>query len=99
LPEAFDEEVIEEGQEEAGGNEGRTPAASVSMLPSSIGLSFELHQEATALQITVRWGWYQRVTIEEEQYRRKKGDGYYRVWKRTPIEGLSEPSQSCCVKA
>ncbi|MGB0384707.1 MAG: DISARM system helicase DrmA [Ardenticatenaceae bacterium] len=91
LPEAFDEEVIEDGTEEEGAREGRAPKASVSMLPSSIGLSFELAESAEALQITARWGCYQRVTIEEEPYRRKKGEGYYRVWQRTPIEGISEP--------
>ncbi len=91
LPEAFDEEVIEDGTQEDGTGEGRAPRASVSMLPSSIGLSFELTEAAQALQITVRWGWYQRITIEEQAYRRKKGEGYYKVWQRTPIEGISEP--------
>ncbi|MGB0383198.1 MAG: DISARM system helicase DrmA [Ardenticatenaceae bacterium] len=90
LPELFDEEVIEDGTEEQGVSEGRVPKASVSMLPSSIGLSFEVAEAAQALQVTVRWGRYQRVTIEEEQYRCKKGEGYYRVWQRTPIEGISE---------
>jgi len=70
------------------------------MLPSSIGLSFELLDTAEALQITARWGWYERVTIKEEPYRRPPqswgglrggGDGYYPVWKRTPICGVSEP--------
>ncbi len=91
LPEESDEELTEEPGDEAGAAEERPPKAAVSMLPSSIGLSFEVSDEAEAIQVTARWGWYERVTVEEEAYRRKEGEGYYAVWKRRPVEATSPP--------
>ncbi len=91
LPEESDEELTEEPGDEGDVAEERPPKAAVSMLPSSIGLSFEVSDEAEAIQVTARWGWYERVTVEEEAYRRKEGDGYYPVWKRRPVEAISPP--------
>jgi len=46
------------------------------MLPSSIGLTFAVAADASALCVTARWGCYDRVEIRDERYQRK--DGGYR---------------------
>ncbi len=55
-----------------------------------MGLSFVASGEATHLQITARWGRYERVKIEEDEYLNKDGR-YRRVWQRVPVEGMSDP--------
>ncbi|NJK82113.1 MAG: hypothetical protein HC914_20555, partial [Chloroflexaceae bacterium] len=68
----------------------RPPKAASTMLPSSIGLTFSVAAEATALKLTARWGHYERVHVEDEAYRNKDGS-LRRVWQRQPIEGISAP--------
>ncbi|MCI0580959.1 MAG: DISARM system helicase DrmA [Chloroflexi bacterium] len=60
-----------------------------SMLPSSIGLTFTVDGAAGAIQITARWGAYQR-TRSETLPPNDKGEPRL-VWKRRPVEATSEP--------
>lgn len=61
--------------------------ATVSMLPSSIGLTFTVDGEATAIQVTAKWGKYKRVrseTLPEDD----KGNAPL-VWQRWGKEGTA----------
>jgi hypothetical protein len=60
LPEDYDEELTADEDVEEGTADAPPSKAAVSMLPSSIGLSFEVANDATALHVRVSWGWYQR---------------------------------------
>src|SRR5579859_7859386 len=67
----------EEGTEESGVND-RDASQTTSLSPSSMGMSFCVDREATRLQVTARWGHYQK---EESQIREARGRSA-RVWKR-----------------
>jgi hypothetical protein len=87
-PEEFDELAV--GGE--GGSEDGTVDASAlqasTMFPSSLGLSFSVSGEAETFRVTARWGRYRRTSSETLEGR----DGRpLRVWKREPVEGISEP--------
>jgi hypothetical protein len=83
IPEEYDEGEIAGSDGEDGNADAPAPKAATVMLPSSIGLTFAVVLEATALSVTVRWGRYVRTTVEEERYLR---DGNYRrVWQRSPV--------------
>lgn len=56
----------------------------VSMLPSAIGMTFTIDGDAKAIKITARWGRYERIDNPD-------GDTPRLVWKRIPVEGVSEP--------
>ena len=60
----------------------------VGMLPSSIGLTFTVDGDAKAIKVTARWGSYKK--IESETLKSDTG-APQRVWKRIPVEGISEP--------
>ena len=60
-----------------------------SMLPSSIGLTFTVDGQASAIQVTVRWGQYKR-TRSDTLPPNKSGDKRL-VWKRWPVAGTSDP--------
>lgn len=88
IPEEQDD-LAEGGADE--GMDGKTDTAvphTASMLPSSIGLTFTVDDAATAIQISARWGAYQRV--DSETLQDDKGEPK-RVWKRQPIDKTSEP--------
>ena len=55
-------------------------AAKKGFFPSSMGLSFLVPGETRALAVTVRWGDYERIEIEEE------GEKPLPVWQRHPRE-------------
>lgn len=57
------------------------PAATMS--PSSIGMTFCVDGDATALTVTSKWGWYERS--ESEFLVNDKGEPK-RIWKRSPVE-------------
>jgi Helicase conserved C-terminal domain len=87
-PEEFDElpqggsGSIEDGTAES------TSPATKTMFPSSFGMSFCVRLDATALQITARWGHYHRD--KSEHLTTKTGDKKI-VWKRSQREAVSEP--------
>lgn len=73
------------------GQDGRADTAvpqTASMLPSSIGLTFTVDGEATAIQVIAKWGQYkrQRSEIQPED---DKGNAPL-VWKRWPKEGTAK---------
>ena len=72
-------------------DEGKTEqgvAQSGTMFPSSMGMTFAVDGEATALKITVRWGRYSREHSETATGPDGKA---LLVWKRTHVECISDP--------
>jgi hypothetical protein len=85
LPEEEDEQLALGGAGEAqDGKPASAPAPLPAMLPSSIGLTCTLAAEASQLQITTRWGQYQRARSETLPPN-EKGEPPL-VWKRKQIE-------------
>ncbi len=82
LPDDDDDDLAEGGRDTEDGKPVSVAPKSATMLPSSIGLTFSVAGDATAIQITVRYGHYQHVTVDRD------GEAK-RVWQRTPIEGTS----------
>lgn len=78
------------GQSEDGSGEGRPAKAAMTMQPSSIGLSFTVAPEATAIRVRARWGRYTREIIREPRFQTKSG-AYRRVWRRHQTDRTSEP--------
>lgn len=72
---------------EDGAAESDLPA-SVSMLPSAMGLSFSAIGSAQTIRITAGWGNYQRA---DSHYLEKKDGAPRRVWQRVQISGQSSP--------
>ncbi len=89
LPEELDD-LAQAGVDDEDGTTEAPPPKAAAMRASSIGLTFAVSAEASALQITARWGRYERTTVEEERYRNKDGS-YRKVWRRVPVEGTSPP--------
>lgn len=87
-PEEFDE--LAQGGVGTGedGSADFTAPPAVTMFPSSFGMTFCVDAEAQALQVTARWGHYNRVRSETavSQAGEKK-----LVWKRTQRQGTSKP--------
>jgi hypothetical protein len=87
--ETFDELAVggensaEEGTTDVGAPQ--TPA----MFPSSFGMTFGVADTATALRITARWGFYDRLPSGVPGS--GEGGNPKRVWRRRPIEGVSPP--------
>lgn len=92
LPEEMDEAPTAGIDDEDGITEAPPPKAAT-MLPSSIGLTFAVSREARALQITARWGHYDRVEVEAEPTddETQPEQRLRWVWQRTPVEGIPEP--------
>lgn len=76
------------GEDTQDGSPDLAAAKTPSMLPSAIGLTFTVDGQATAIQITARWGRYVRVESETETTRSGQPR---RVWQRIPVEGVSGP--------
>jgi hypothetical protein len=74
--------TAEEGQPDPDSLQGQ------GMSPFSLGLTFSVAGEATALKVTCRWGSYQRVA--SETLATDKTGGPKLVWRRTPVEGILE---------
>jgi hypothetical protein len=70
----------EEGQPDPDSPQGQ------GMSPFSLGLTFSVAGEATALKVTCRWGSYQRVA--SETLTTDRTGGLKLVWRRTPVEGI-----------
>lgn len=62
-------------------------ALKTTMLPSAIGMTFTVTGQAKEIQVTARWGRYERTTVEFPDDATKSR----RVWKRKPINGVSAP--------
>ncbi len=90
IPEETDEGGMGGTDSEDGTADAPPPKAAAAMLPSSIGLTFAVAGEATALRISARWGRYLRAEIHEERYQRADGS-YRRVWRRAPVEATAPP--------
>lgn len=84
-PESFDELAVQDAAGEEGSLDQNTLPAE-SLFPSSFGLTCVVPLQVAELQVTARWGRYDRVpsvTLKDK-------DGEPRlVWKRTPIEGAA----------
>jgi len=91
IPEEYDDADPGGADGEDGIADAPAPKAATAMLPSSIGLTFAVVADATALCVTARWGRYDRVEIQEERYKRTDGSGYRLVWRRTQVEATSPP--------
>jgi len=90
IPEEYDDADPGGPDSEDGTTDAPPPKAAAAMLPSTIGLTFAVAAEASALCVTARWGHYDRVMVEEERFRRTDG-GYRPVWQRTQVDVTSPP--------
>jgi hypothetical protein len=72
--------TAEEGQPDPDSLQGQ------GMSPFSLGMTFSVAGEATALKVTCWWGSYQRVA--SESLTTDKTGGPKLVWRRTPVEGI-----------
>jgi hypothetical protein len=78
------DDTAEDGSAELGN------AASDSMFPSSMGMTFCVSSEAKALQITAGWGQYER---DRSEYLTTDAGNPKSVWKRFPVRAQSRPVQ------
>ncbi|MDJ0898794.1 MAG: hypothetical protein QNJ55_08275 [Xenococcus sp. MO_188.B8] len=75
--------LAEPDNAEEGQSDSAIPPAS-SMFPSSIGMSFCVSGEITELEITAKWGHYER---KKSEISFKEDGNPIQVWKRTPRQG------------
>ena len=68
---------------EEGQSDSAIPPAT-SMFPSSIGMSFCVSGETKELEITAKWGHYER---KDSEIGFKEDGSPIKVWKRTPRQG------------
>jgi hypothetical protein len=85
IPEEEEDLALTDGDGEEGVVEAPTIRNST-LLPSSMGLTFTLDGEATAIQITASWGRYERRDSDELGLDLEKPR---QVWKRIPVEAVS----------
>jgi hypothetical protein len=82
-------ELAGAGNEEEGTTESSTPPpVTETMTPSSFGMTFCVDSKAASIQIKTSWGQYQRV---QSEIAKNEQGAPKRVWKRTPIMGVSSP--------
>jgi hypothetical protein len=102
-----DDDLSEGGTTETQDGKAEAPAAGqVSMLPSSIGMTFSVDTTTTHLQVTVHYGYYRRIHRDElddpallgEELAEEEGEENSEAsfkqnlfWKRWPIEATSKP--------
>ena len=87
LPDEQDDLAVGGSADDQDGKTDTPILQTASMLPSSVGLTFTLDGAADSIQITARWGRYQR--IPSEMLLNDKGE-HRLVWKREPVEGTSD---------
>lgn len=95
LPEESDE-ALPGGPDEEDGVAEAPPPKAVTLLPSSLGLTFAVSGAATALQLRVSWGRYERIMVSsspatpesagDEAARRPRA-----AWQRIPVAAESGP--------
>jgi hypothetical protein len=87
LPDEHDELAQDGGPDDPQDGKADAPAAPApAMLPSSFGLTFSVSDQAQAVQITTRWGYYRRT--RSETLKNEKGEPKL-VWQRQQIENTS----------
>lgn len=82
-----DDQEVEAGTSTEEGRVDPAAAPALRILPSAIGMTFTVSKDASALQLVARYGRYKRISREEAGL----PEGNRRVWKRVPVEGISEP--------
>ena len=87
-PEELDALAVDGAEDGQDGKSDDLLAQTASFLPSSIGMTFTVEREAEAIQIRAAWGYYART---ESDYLERDDGSPRLVWKRTPVEGISEP--------
>jgi len=75
---------VSENSTEEGSSEASMPLSNT-LFPSSFGLTFCVEQQVKAIQITARWGQYQR---EDSQIYQKENGEPKKIWQRYPMEGI-----------
>lgn len=76
-------ETHEDGKTDVGAPQAKT------LIPSSVGMTFTMAKETSAMRITARWGRYLKedsATIENP-----KTGNPQKIWKRTPMGNISGP--------
>lgn len=81
------DELATAGTDTEDGKAEQVAPKAMTMLPSSIGMTFTVSGQAKEIQITAHWGRYERTTVESQDDATKSR----RVWKRKPIGGVSAP--------
>jgi hypothetical protein len=76
------------GKDSEDGQADDRQAATESMLPNSVGLSFAVASEAKDFLIAARWGQYDRV---RSAYQTDDAGNPRMVWRRKQMEGVSKP--------
>ncbi len=76
-----DDDLAEGGRDTEDGIAASASPKAATLLPSSLGLTFDLAGEATAIVLRARYGRYERTSSAEGK----------RVWQRVPVEGVSAP--------
>lgn len=76
--------------DEEDGPADTTPRRTTGMMPTSIGLTFTVDGQVSALRVTARWGRYLRRDHPDPEQVNKRGVRR-RVWQRTAMEGVSDP--------
>jgi hypothetical protein len=88
LPDEEDEGLAVAGTDTQDGKPSSPIASAPAMLPSSMGFTFSVSAQAQTIQITARWGHYQRA--RSETLKDDKGE-FKLIWKRQQIEAQSAP--------
>jgi hypothetical protein len=84
-PELQDElATTDKGNPEEGSTEGTTPP-STTMFPSTMGMTFCVDGEAKAIEITAKWGRYEK---KDSEYSFDEKGNPKKVWKRHPMKGI-----------
>ncbi len=87
-PEEIDSLGVDGAEDGQDGKSDEPLPQTASFLPSSIGMTFTVDREASAILIRAAWGQYHR--IESEYLQRDDGEPK-RTWKRTAVDVVSEP--------
>ncbi len=85
LPDDDDDDLSEAGLDTEDGKPDSASPKATTILPSSIGMTFTVAGSAQEIQIIACYGRYERVTLDAGT------DKERRAWKRTPVEGVSNP--------
>lgn len=82
-----DDELAQAGEDTEEGKAEGVTAHATRMLPSAMGMSFTVARDAVAIQVTARYGRYERRTREQVGLETEGRN----VWQRFPVEATSAP--------